>query len=155
ADIMKILRTVRATNSDIKICGIEETDEQQKKQRGHSGSRDRSIARNFWKRFQPGMRHLILFGAIHCTNEPHWLFEYLHGQAALPLKKRMLNAWVLGEHQNGPLEAFLFFLDMIGIQKKNFVIPDTNGLHPRIYELFQLMTNQILEKYCTLIVFRV
>jgi hypothetical protein len=101
------------------------------------------------------MRHLILFGAIHCTNEPHWLFEYLHGQAALPLKKRMLNAWVLGEHQNGPLEAFLFFLDMIGIQKKNFVIPDTNGLHPRIYELFQLMTNQILEKYCTLIVFRV
>ena len=155
ADIMKILRTVRARNPDIKIYGIEETDEQQKKQRGHSGSRDKSIARNFWKRFQPGMRHLILFGALHCTNEPHWLFEYLNGLAPPPLKKRMLNAWVLGEHQNGPLEAFVFFLDEIGIEKKNFVIPDTSLLHPRIYELFQLMTNQILEKYCTLIVFRI
>ncbi len=155
ADIMNILRTVRARNPDIRICGIEETDEQQKERRGHSGSRDKSIARNFWKRFQPGMRHIILFGALHCTNEPNWLFEYLSGQAPFPLKIRMLNARVLGEHQNGPVEAFVFFLDEIGIEKKNFVIPDTSALHPRIYELFQLLNRQILEKFCSLIVFRI
>ena len=155
ADIMNILRTVRARNPNIKICGIEETDKQQKEHRGHTGSRDRSIARNFWNKFQPGMRHIILFGAIHCTNEPNWLFEYLCGQAPLPLKERMLNAQVLGEHQDGPLEAFVFFLDEIGIEKKNFVIPDTSALHPRIYELFQLLNRQILEKFCTLIVFRI
>ena len=155
ADIMNILRSVRARNPDIKICGIEETDKQQKEQLGHAGSRDQSIARNFWNRFQPGMRHIILFGAFHCTNEPNWLFEYLCGQAPLPLKERMLNAQVVGEHQNGPLEGFVFFLDEIGIEKKNFVIPDTSALHPRIYELFQLLNRQILEKFCTLIVFRI
>ena len=155
ADIMNILRSVRARNPDIKICGIEQTDEQQKERRGHSGSRDQSIAHNFWKRFQPGMRHIILFGALHCTNERNWLFENLSGQTPLLLKSRMLNARVLGEHQNGPLEAFVFFLDEIGIEKKNFAIPDTRALHPRIYELFQLLNRQILEKFCTLIVFRI
>ena len=155
ADIMNILRSVASKNPDIKICGIEETDKQKNEQRGHAGSRDQSIARNFWNRFQPGMRHIILFGAFHCTNEPNWLFEYLCGQAPLPLKERMLNAQVLGEHQNGPLEGFVFFLDGIGIEKKNFVIPDTSALHPRIYELFQLLNRQILEKFCTLIVFRI
>jgi hypothetical protein len=101
------------------------------------------------------MRHIILFGALHCANEPNWLFEYLSGQVPFPLKIRMLNARVLGEHQNGPVEAFVFFLDKIGIEKKNFVIPDTSALHPRIFELFQLLKRQILENFCTLIVFRI
>jgi hypothetical protein len=52
------------------------------------------------------------------------------------------------------LEAFVFFLDEIGIEKKNFVIADTNTLHPLIYELFQKLNRQILEKYCALVVFR-
>ena len=65
----------------------------------------------------------------------------------------MLNVKVLGEHQNGPLEAFVYFLDEIGIGKKSFVIPDTSALHPYIYELFELLKQQTLEKYCSLIVF--
>ena len=155
AEIMNILRSVRARNPDVNICGIEETDKQQKEQRGRAGSRDQSIAHNFWKMFQPGMRHIILFGALHCANEPNWLFEYLRDQAPLSLKERMLNAQVLGEHQNGPLEAFVFFLDEIGIEKKNFVIPDTSALHPFIYEWFQSLNHQTLESFCTLVVFRI
>jgi len=155
ADMMNILRTARDRNPDIKICGIEETDKQQNEQRVHAGSRDKSIASNFWNRFQSGMRHIILFGAIHCTNESNWLFENLYSQAPLPLKERMLNVQVLGEHQNGALEAFVFFLDEIGIEKTDFVIPDTKALHPRIYELFQLLNRQILAKVGTLIVFRI
>ena len=154
ADIMKILRTVKDRNPAIKIWGIEETDKQQKGQYGHSNSRDQSIAHNFWDRFQPGRLHIILFGALHCTNEPNWLFKHLCSQASLPLKERMLNVRVLGEHQNGPLEAFVYFLDEIGIEKEHFVIPNTNSLHPRIYELFQLLNRQTLEKYRSLIVFR-
>jgi hypothetical protein len=155
ADIMNVLRTTRARNPDSTICGIEETDKQQKEQHRPSWSRDQTIARNFWNRFQPGMRHIILFGALHCANEKNWLFEYLRGQAPLSLKERMLNAQVLEEHQNGPLEAFVFFLDEIGIEGKSFVIPDTSALHPYIYELFPLLDRQILEKFCTLIVFRI
>jgi hypothetical protein len=154
ADMMNILRTVRARNPDIDICGIEETGEQQKEGSGYSGSRDQSIARNFWKRFQPGMRHIILFGALHCANESNWLFDYISNQAFFRLKSDILNVCVLGEHQNGPLEAFVFFLDEIGIEKQNFVIPDTSALHPRVYEWFQSLNRQILEKFCTLIVFR-
>jgi len=155
ADIMNILRTVKDRNPAIKIWGIEETDEQQKDKRGYSNSRDQSIAHNFWDRFQPGRRHIILFGALHCTNKLNWLFKHLYNHASLSLKEQMLNVQVLGEHQNGPLEAFVYFLDKIGIEKKNFVIPDTSALHPRIYELFQLLNRQILEKFCTLIVFRI
>jgi hypothetical protein len=155
ADIMKILRSVKDRNPAIKIWGIEETDEQQKGQHGHANSRDQSIAHNFWDKFQPGRLHIILFGALHCTNEPNWLFNQLCSQASLPLKEQMLNVRVLGEHQNGPLEAFVYFLDQIGIEKKHFVIPNTNSLHPRIYELFQLLNRQTLEKYRSLIVFRI
>ena len=155
ADIMKILRSVKERNPAIKIWGVEETDEQQKGQHGHSISRDQSIAHNFWDRFQPGRFHIILFGALHCTNEPNWLFKHLCNQASLSLKDRMLNVWVLGEHQNGPVEAFVYFLDEIGIEKKHFVIPNTNSLHPRIYELFQMLNQETLEKYRSLIVFRI
>ena len=155
ADILNILRTVKDRNPDIKTWGIEETDEQQRLQRVPSNSRDQSIARNFWNRFQPEKRHIILFGALHCGNESNWLFKNLSSQASPPLKNRMLNVRILGEHQNGPLEAFMYFLDEIGIEKKDFVIADTSSLHPRIYELFQLLYQQILAKYHSLIVFRI
>jgi hypothetical protein len=151
ADIMKILRTVKDKNPNIKIWGIEETKEQQK----DSNSRDQSIAHNFWERFQTGRLHIILFGALHCTNEPNWLFKNLCKQASLHVKERMLNVRVLGEHQNGPVEAFVYFLDEIGIVKKHFVIPNTKSLHPRIYELFQMLNQETLEKYRSLIVFRI
>lgn len=154
ADIMRILRTVRNTNPAINIYGIEETDEQQKEQHVHFNSRDKSIAHNFWENFQPGKRNIILFGALHCTNESNWLFQNLRRQASLTLKDRMLNVQVLGEHQNGPLEAFVYFLDEIGVEKKYFVIPNTNSLHPRIYELFKLLNQQTLDKYRSVIVFR-
>lgn len=154
ADIMNILRSAKERNPDIKIWGVEETDEQQKRPLGHLNSRDQNIAQNFWDRFQPGKRHIILFGAFHCTNESNWLFNNLYGRASLLLKERMLNVQVLEEHQNGPLEAFIYFLDEIGIEKRDFVISSTNSLHPFIYDHFQLLNQNILAKYRTLIVFR-
>ena len=151
ADIMKILRTVKNRNPNINIWGIEETKAQQK----DSNSRDQSIAHNFRERFQPGRLHVILIGALHCTNEPNWLFKNLCNQASLHVKERMLNVRVLSEHQNGPVEAFVYFLDEIGTVTKNFVIPNTNSLHPRIYDWFQMLNQETLEKYRSLIVFRI
>jgi hypothetical protein len=155
ADIMKLLRTAKKRNPAIKIWGIEETDEQQKKKRRQSNPRDQSIANNFWDKFQPGRRHIILFGAIHCTNESNWLFKNLCRRAPLTIKERIINVQVLGEHQNGHIEAFVYFLDEIGIEKKTFIIPDTSALHPHIYELFQSLNRQNLAKYRCLVVFRV
>ena len=154
ADILNILRTAKDRNPDIKIYGIEETDKQTRQQQGHSNSRDESITKNFWVTFEPGLRHIILFGALHCTNESNWLFHNLFSQASPTLKEGMLNVQILGEHQNGPLEAFVYFLDEIAVNRKNFVIPDTRLLHPLIYELFPMLNQQTLKKYRSLIVFR-
>lgn len=154
ADIMRILRSVKDMNPDIKIYGIEETDRQAEKHHNHSNPRDTSIAQNFWSTFEPGLRHLILFGALHCTNESNWLFHNLCREAPQPLEKKMLNISVLGENQNGPLEAFVYFLDELEIEKRNFVIANTRSLHPRIYEFFHLLTRQTLTKYRSVIVFR-
>jgi hypothetical protein len=152
ADILNVLRAVEHRNPGLRIQGIEETDDQQSS--GRSNSRDRSIAQNFWERYRPGQRHIILFGALHCTNEPNWLFHNLHNRASASLAKRMLNVRVLGEHQSGPVEAFVYFLDGIGVEKDDFVIPDTRALPARIYRWFPLLNRQTLQKYSSLIVFR-
>lgn len=151
ADIMKILRTVKNINPGIEIYGIEET----RKQEHEIGSRERSIAQNFWNHFHAGSRHLILFGALHCANDSNWLYHNLRSQAPIPLKERMLSVKVLEEHQNGPLEAFVYFLDAIGIRKKVFVIADARSLHPKVGEFFARLDRQVLKKYDTLIVFRI
>ena len=154
SDIINILHTAKDMNPDIRIHGIEETDGQAQQGRGHSNSRDQNIAKNFWAAFEPGFCHIILFGALHCTNEPNWLFHNLGGQASPSLKDEMFNVRVLGEHQNGPLEAFVYFLDETEVKKGHFVIADTRLLHPRIYELFPLLSRQTLMKYRSLVVFR-
>jgi hypothetical protein len=154
ADIMSILRSVTEMNPDIKIFGIEQTDKQAKNHRGQSNPRDQSIAQNFWDSFEPGLRHIILFGALHCSNESNWLFHNLCSQSSPRLKDEMLNVRVVGEHQNGPVEAFVYFMDEIGIEKRHFVISDTRSLPDHIYKWFPLLDRQILEKYRSLVVFR-
>jgi len=154
ADIMRVLRTVQARNPGIRIYGIEQTDKQATYDHDHSNPRDQCIAQNFWKTFEPGLRHIILFGALHCTNEPNWLFHNLCSRASPDLKKKMLNVRVLGEHQNGPLEAFVDFIDEIGIENKDFVIPDTRSLPECIYQWFPILKRQTLDKYRSLVVFR-
>jgi hypothetical protein len=154
ADGLGIMRAAEARNPSIRICGIEETAQQEKRQSGQSGARDRAIAANFWRAFIPGERHVILFGALHCANDENWLFHNLCSQADAFLKESMLNVCVVGEHQNGMLEAFVFFLDEIGLAPKTFIIADTHALHPWIYKAFQDLNNNIMRKYAALIVFR-
>lgn len=153
ADILNVLRAAKTMNPDIYIGGIEETEQQQNKPMGEVNARDRSIAQNFWDRFQPGKCHIILFGALHCANESNWLFNNLYNQAPCTLQERMLNVRVLGEHQDGPLEAFVYFLDEIGIEKRDFVIFDADALDPRIHALFPFL-RQTLDRYACLIIFR-
>lgn len=154
ADILNILRTVRDRNPEIKIYGIEETDAQAKTPPSRSNSRDQSITQNFWAKFEPGLCHIILFGALHCTNESNWLFRNLYNQASPTTRDAMLNVRILEEHQNGPVEAFVYFVDEIGVEKGTFVISDTRTLPDTIYEWFPVLSHQTLEKYRSLVVFR-
>ena len=153
ADILNILRTVRSANADIRLHGIEQTPRQKRDQHPNLNSREKAIARNFWKVYRPGKRHLVLFGNLHCAKEPGWLFHELQKQAPAPLMQRMLSVTVLGEHQKGPVEAFVYFLHEIGINAKDFVIPELSSLHPFIVGQFKTLNNQVFTKYDTLIVF--
>ena len=152
ADIITILRAVRARNPHIIIRGIEETAQQEKLGKGRT--RDCSLAENFWKRFHPEATNIILFGAAHCSNDPHWLYGRLRSQALPSLDARMLNVRILGEHQSGPIEGFVFFLDEIGVTVEDFVLSDTGSLYPHIHEWFSTLRQQILEKFQALVVFR-
>ncbi len=154
ADILNVLRSAITRNSNIEIVGIEETDLQAQNNNHTTGGREKSIAQNFWKDFHPGKRHVILFGALHCTNETGWLYARLLNQASPTLQRDMINVLVIGEHQDGPLEAFVFFLDEIGVEKDSFVIADTGRLHSLIYEWFPRLARQTLRRYETVIVFR-
>jgi len=148
------IRAVESRNPDAKVYGIEETEKQVKNSHDRANPRDRSIAQNFWDAFKPGLRHIILFGAVHCTNESNWLFHNLYTQASPELKNELINVRVKGERQNGPVAAFVYFLDEIGIQKGHFVIPDTRSLPKHIYDWLPLLDRQTLKKYKALIVFR-
>lgn len=154
ADIMAILRSATRRNPRLRIRGIEETAGQAADRLGGANSRDRSIADNFWAAFEPGRRHVILFGALHCTTDSNWLFDNLMRQASPALQAAMRNVRVVGEHQHGAVEALVAFLDGIDLRPGDFVIPDNRTLHPLIRRCFPRLDAQILQKYRVLVVFR-
>jgi len=155
ADISNIIRAVSIKNPNTIIEGIEETEIQRKfRFQDRVGSRDSTITINFWNKFRPGERHAILFGALHCKNQPDLLFKSILNKAPRIIAENMINIRVIGEHQSGPLESFVFFIDAIGMEREHFVIPDTRSLHPLIYEWFLMLKQETLRQFHTLIVFR-
>ena len=154
ADVGEILEAVRTANPAVTIHGIEETSHQASL-RGNRGARDRSIAVNFWRHYQPGQRHAVLYGALHCSERRHRLFGHLRAAAPPELRPHMVNVQILGEHQDGPLEAFVYFLDELGLAPGHLVLPDTGALHPYVYSWFALLDQQVLSQFETLVVFRV
>lgn len=155
ADIAAVVNAVRRRNPTVVLAGIEETRTQRRRRQGLevTGFRDDSIARNLWLHFVPGQRNVILFGALHCTERPNWLYATVRDTAPVSLGK-MRNVRVVGEHQDGPLEAFVFFLDEIGLAKGDFVIQDADRLHPLVYAWFPLLNQQIFTQYKSVVVFR-
>jgi len=154
ADIGAILRTLDERRPGARVYGIEETASQLRTRQDGEGSRDRSIARNFWDRFRPGVRHVILFGALHCTDEYGWLFHHLQEQSPPREALQMLNVQVIGEHQHGPLEAFVYFLDELGAASGDFVVADPQSLHPLIRDWFGIVNQQFFSRFGAMVVYR-
>ncbi len=138
----------------MRIHGIEETSEQYRARQTGEGSRERSLAHNFWLQFRPGERHVVLYGALHCADERGWLYRYLRIQSGDRRAVAMRNIQVLGEYQFEPLAAFLHFVDRIGIAPGHFVIEDTGRLHPLLRDWFALLDQHVFSRYDTLVVFR-
>ena len=153
-DIAAIVRAVRAANPAIVIAGIDETDSQ-KNQRIHrrKGSRDRSIAGNLRSHLRRGKRHAVLFGALHCADQPNWLYRRILLGERRVKREEIRNVNIIGEHQDGSVEAFLEFIHTIGVARRSFMIADTTALDELVFAWFPALTRSF-SRFNSVIVFR-
>jgi hypothetical protein len=154
ADIAGIIRAARLRNPDVELIGIEETKRQRiaRQKNDRPGTRDESIHNNFWRHFRYGRRYVLLFGALHCTNRVQWLYGRTRRLAPRRVANEMINVRILEEHQDGRVEAFVYFLGKIGIRRGDFVVVDSKKLHPLIYEWFESL-GVTLKDFTALIIF--
>ena len=141
ADIAGVIRAVRRLNPAALITGIDESQTQwaQRHARG-SGSREMSIIQNYRRQARPIGLHVAVFGALHCSNQPNWLFDTLRSSALGLSPERLANVNVLGAHEEGSVEAFVYLLRHIGLSPGDFAIAETGSLHPLVYQWFSPLT---------------
>lgn len=145
ADISAVLK---AQSPSTKIVGIEQTNAQK------NISREQAIYHNLLKAVQTKRTNLVLFGALHCGDFDGWLYDLISTSKAPFVPDQITNLRVLGEHQDGSLEAFIYFLDEIGLRRNNFTITNTRRLSTWVYTQFPVLNDQTLKHYDTVIVFR-
>jgi hypothetical protein len=100
-DIAAIIRAARGANPAIVIAGIDES-YSQKQQRIHRkrGSRDLSIAGNLRSHIRRGKRHAVVFGALHCADQPNWMYRRIRLGEHRVSREEIRNVNVIGEHQD-------------------------------------------------------
>jgi len=155
ADIANVIRTVRTRNPGIDVIGIEETETQRitRQTIDRRSPRDASIQNNFWRSFRYGRRYVVLLGALHCTNREQWFYGSMRRLAPRRVADQMLNIRVVEERQDGPAEAFVYFLAEIGVPRDDFVIVGSQALPPLIRKWFDLL-DLVLKDFSVLIIFR-
>ena len=155
-DIARLLRNSLAVNPGLVIDGIEERPEQRsaRVEQG-AGSRERSIEANFRTRYQPGRSHVVLYGAFHCWHQGGWLFRRLRERPPSDAPPGgLVNLRVAWEHLEAPFEAFVYFLDEIGLPAGDFVIADPSALPAEIDDWFPFLSANELEAFGAVAVFR-
>jgi hypothetical protein len=153
-DIAAVVRSARGTNPNIVVAGIDET-QSQKNQRIYrkQGSRDLSIAGNLRSHVRRGKRHAVIFGALHCADQPNWMYRRIRLGEHRVSREEIRNVNVIGEHQNGTVEAFLEFIHVIGVARRNFMIADTSALDSTLFTWFPALTRSFA-RFHSVIVFR-
>ena len=156
ADIARLLRSSLEANPGLVINGIEERPEQRSARiETGAGSRESSIETNFRARYQPGRRHVVLYGAFHCSHQGGWLFRRLRMQPPPDAPaETLVNLRVAWEHVEAPFEAFVYFLDEIGIAPGDFVIADPTALPAEIDDWFPFLSANELGAFGAVAVFR-
>jgi len=154
ADISAVIRVVRSNNESIEIAGIEETKRQRvAREKAGFGSRDESLSVNFWGRFERERRHVVLFGALHCSDRPNWLLGRIRRQAPRRLEDRMISVRVIAPAQSEATARFTGFIQALGIGHRDYVVSRPRELHPVILEWFDVLA-QMMRDYRAFVVFR-
>jgi hypothetical protein len=153
ADMAEVIRAARKRNAKVSIHGIEESRTQRTARfKGGGGSREESIFENFRAHFREGKRHAVLYGALHCLAESPWFFSRVRAiDHGLDIG-HTLSVNVVNAHGSGETEAFVNFLENVGIPAPPFVIPHTSMLHAELYAWFPQLT-QSFRQYDAVIVY--
>ena len=153
-DIAAVVRSARRANPSVVVAGIDESDAQ-KAQRTHrgQGSRDRAISANLRSHLSTRKRHAVLFGALHCADQPNWMYRRVILDERRVSREHIRNVNVIGEHQEGPVEAFLEFIHALGLERRNFMLTATRALDPLIYSWFPALTRSFL-RFDSVVVFQ-
>ena len=156
ADIARLLRSSLEANPGLVVDGIEERPEQRSARIGAAaGSREGSIETNFRARYQRGRRHVVLYGAFHCSHQGGWLFRRLRERPPPgATAETLVNLRVAWEHVEAPFESFVYFLDEIGIAPGDFVITDPSTLPAEIDDWFPFLSANELGAFGAVAVFR-
>lgn len=153
ADVAELVRAARKANPRVSIYGIEETRSQRVARfETRNGSREQSIVENFRARFLPGGRHAVLYGALHCLDEPGWFLGRVRAADGGSRVGSTLSVNVVNAHGSGETEAFVNFLRELDLASLPFVMPHTSMLHAEVYAWFPHLT-QSFRQYDAVIVF--
>lgn len=151
ANILQIIRTALERNPQLKIYPIEASLKQMRDAKQGIGSREISIFNNFINQDKPHSKRLVLIGGLHCANKAHWLFAKLQKYYQ---ETQLINTQIFNEHQDGPIEAFVYFLDELALARGDFVIADTGAFSTQIMRWFALSQRVTFKPYQSIIIYR-
>ena len=156
ADMARLLRSALAANPALEIDGIEERPEQRSARRGgEHGSREGSIETNFRARYRPGRRHVVLYGAFHCSHRSGWLFQRLRRQPPPgALAGSLLNLRVAWSISNPRSRRSRTSSTRSASRRGDFVIADPEALPAEIADWFPFLSANELRAFGAVAVFR-
>ena len=160
ADILQLLRSAEHNSPSIKTYAIDvdrEEGENGKKlgaQQSIKTPREDQIVSNLKRTYTAQGRSAILFGALHCSASPTWFYGKLLNSMQTNQPVKQINTRIFSEHEDGPIEAFIYFIDQILPSTEHFVINDTKAFAKSIDQWFPLTQKVTFEPFESIIFYR-
>jgi len=136
-DISAVIKAALDKNPKIKIYGVEPTVEQKKEitfDQSKRLNREGYIAQNIMDKFVPGKKHVMLYGANHCSLNDIGL------GGAIPAYRLLTNILPKESVRSvktifyKPSDYFSAKLSLAGLESETMVIKDADNVNPKSYK---------------------
>lgn len=115
--------------------------------------RERALAERFWVDYEPGTRHVLLYGGLHCADWSLWMFHHL--VIAAPDARARGDLWsvrLLARDHDASTLAFARFATRFGLPAEDLVIADTAALAPELRRWFPLFNQTVLGPFDAVVI---
>lgn len=147
ATMTPIFDALATFHSSADIIGVDESALERRARRSLSRAdlsrlaREDTILTNLRRRWQPGKRHVVLFGALHCRDLPQWLFARLPRESDVVDRAQSLNTVVLARYQEPAIQLLMYLLEEMGLRGSAWVVPDTTRFPQRLLQWLPNVTD--------------